>query len=412
MRGREFITGLDIGTSSVKVAVAQPRGGRLALVHVEKDQSAGIRKGAIVDIPETSHIVSRVLADVKKVSRAAARNIYLSIGTPQVKMQVSRGIVAVSHADGEIYQDDIDRAVRASQAVNLPQNRMIIHTLTREYIVDGVGEIAEPLGLSGNRLEVQSVIVDAFSPHVKALIHAVELAGGEVSGLIMSPLVSARAALSKRQRDLGTAIIDIGYGTTGVAVYEENKLVGAAKFPVGTANIANDLGVGLKIPVDAAEEIKLKCGHALAKEVNLKDQVELAKYAPEAKGFVSRRFVAEIIESRLGEIFELVNAELKQYQKAGELPGGVVLTGGGAKLPGLTDLAKQELKLSAQVGCTLLGDWESEGGAFKEYLEDPEFTGAFGLALWGMDGEGWGKRSSSGSGARGAIKRVFKYFVP
>jgi len=146
--------------------------------------------------------------------------------------------------------------------------------------------------------------------------------------------------------------------------------------------------------------------------VNLKDQVELAKYAPEAKGFVSRRFVAEIIESRLGEIFELVNAELKQYQKAGELPGGVVLTGGGAKLPGLTDLAKQELKLSAQVGCTLLGDWESEGGAFKEYLEDPEFTGAFGLALWGMDGEGWGKRSSSGSGARGAIKRVFKYFVP
>ncbi len=288
-RNGEFITGLDIGTASIKVAVAQPRGGRLALVHVHKEQSAGIRKGAIVDIAETSHIVSRVLADVKKISKSAVRNIYLSIGTPQVKMQLSRGIVAVSHADGEIYQDDVDRAVRASQAVNLPQNRTIIHTLTKDYVVDGVGDIAEPLGLSGNRLEVQSVIIDAFSPHVKALIHAVELAGGEVSGLIMSPLVAARAALSKRQRELGTALIDIGYGTTGLSIYEENKLVGVAKFPVGCANIANDLGVGLKIPVDAAEEIKLKLGHALAKDVNLKDQVELAKFSADMRGSVSRR---------------------------------------------------------------------------------------------------------------------------
>jgi cell division protein FtsA len=410
-RGGDFITGLDIGTASIKVAVAQPRGGRLALVHVHKEQSAGMRKGAIVDIAETSHIVSRVLADVKKLSKSAAKNIYLSIGSPQVKMQVSRGIVAVSHADGEIYQDDVDRAVRASQAVNLPQNRMIIHTLTREYFVDGVGDIVEPLGLSGNRLEVQSVIIDAFSPHVKALIHAVELAGGEVSGLILSPLVAAKAALSKRQRDLGTAIIDLGYGTTGLSIYEENKLVGVSKFPVGAASISNDLGVGLKVPVDAAEEIKLKHGYALAKEVSLKDQVELSKFAPDAKGSVSRRFIAEIIESRLGEIFDFINGELRTFQKAGELPGGAVLVGGGAKLPGLTDLAKQELKLSVQIGCTLSSDWESEGGAFKEYLEDPEFAGAFGLVLWGMDNEGWGKERR-GSGAKGAIRRVFGYFAP
>lgn len=408
----EFITGLDVGTSTVKVAVAQPRGGRLALVHVDKEQSAGMRKGAIVEIPEVSHIVSRVLADVKKLSKSAIKNIYLNIGTPQVKMQLSRGIVAVSHADGEIYQDDVERAVRASQAVNLPQNRTIIHTLTREYVVDGVGDIAEPLGLSGNRLEVQSVIIDAFSPHVKALIHAVELAGGEVSGLILSPLVAARAALSKRQRDLGTALIDVGHGTTGLAIYEENKLIATAKFPVGTANIANDLGVGLKIPVDAAEEIMLKCGSAIAKEVNLKDQVELGKYAPEAKGFASRRFVAEIIQSRLEEIFDFVSGEFKACGKAGELPGGVVLVGGGAKLPGITDLAKQELKLSCQLGCALSSDWESEGGVFKEHLEDPEFAGVFGLVLWGMDQEGWGGGGRSFGGAKGAIRNVFKYFTP
>ncbi|MDE2019011.1 MAG: cell division protein FtsA [Patescibacteria group bacterium] len=408
----EFITGLDIGTSTVKVAVAEPRNGRLALIHVDKEQSAGMRKGAIVEIPEVSHIASRVLADVKKLSKSAARNIYLAMGSPQVKMQLSRGIVAVSHADGEIYQDDVDRAVRASQAVNLPQNRTILHTLTREYIVDGVGDIADPLGLSGNRLEVQSIIIDVFSPHVKGLMNAVELAGGEISGLYLSPLMAARAALSKRQKDLGTALIEIGHGTTGLAVYEENKLVAVAKFPVGTANLANDLGVGLKIPVDAAEEIMLKCGSAIAKEVNLKDQVELGKYAPDAKGFVSRRFVAEIIQSRLEEIFDFVNAELKACGKAGELPGGVVLVGGGAKLPGITDLAKQELKLSCQLGCALSSDWESEGGAFKEYLEDPEFAGVFGLVLWGMDQEGWGRGGRSIGGAKGAIRNVFKYFTP
>jgi cell division protein FtsA len=410
--GGDFITGLDIGTASVKVAVAARRGGKPVLVHVHKAPSAGLRKGAIVDSAEVSHCVIRALAEVKKISKSAAKNIYLNIGTPQVKMQVSRGIVAVSRADAEIYQDDIERVVRASQAVNLPQNRTIIHTLTREYFVDGVGDINDPLGLSGSRLEVQSLIVDAFTPHVKSLIHVVELAGGEVSGLVFSPLVAARAALSKRQRNLGVALVDIGFGTTGLSVYEENKLVGVAKFPVGAASITNDIAVGLKIPIDAAEELKLRYGYAIAKDIGAKEQVDLMKLMPDAKGPASRRFVGEIIESRLEEIFDLVNAELKVFQKFGQLPGGVVLTGGGAKLPGLTDLAKQEMKISAQIGCTLASEWENEGGAFKEFLEDPEFVDVFGLVLWGVDGEGWRADSRSASSSHSAIKNIFNYFAP
>ncbi len=252
--GGDFVTGLDIGTSSIKVAVAERRGEKSVLVHVQKIPCFGMRKGVIVEMSETSQAVARALAGVKKIAKSALANVYISIGTPQAKMQSSRGIVAVSRADAEIYQDDMDRAVRASQAVNLPQNRTIIHTLTREFIVDGVGDIADPLGLSGSRLEVQSLIIDAFSPHIKNLIRCVELAGGGVSGLVFGPLVAARAALSKRQRDLGTALVELGYGTTGLSVYEEGKLVGVAKFPVGAANISNDLAVGLKISVDAAEE--------------------------------------------------------------------------------------------------------------------------------------------------------------
>ena len=200
-----MITGIDIGTSSVKIAVGEQVGGKISLVHVAKESCGGLRRGAVIDVVEVSRTINRALAEIKKFSKSAVKNIYLSIGTSQVKMQVSRGIVAVSRADAEIYQDDIDRAVRASQAVNLPQNRMIVHTLMREFVVDGVGDITDPLGLSGSRLEVQSVIVDAFSPHVKNLIRSVELAGGEIGGLVFAPLVAARAALSKRQRDLGVA---------------------------------------------------------------------------------------------------------------------------------------------------------------------------------------------------------------
>ena len=314
MGGNDFITGLDIGTSSLKVIVAECRdGGKPVILYAHEEPSFGMRKGAVIDLGEASQSINRALSEVKKISKSALKNIYVSIGTPQAKLQASRGIVAVSRADAEIYQDDVDRAVRASQAVNLPPNRTIIHTLTKEFMVDGVGDIIDPLGLSGSRLEVQSLIIDAFSPHIKTLIRAVELSGGDISGLVFSPLVAARAALSKRQKDLGTAIIDIGFGTTGLAVYEENRLTGVSKFPVGAANISNDLAVGLKIPVDAAEEVKLHYGYAYSKEVPQKESVDLRKFEEDAKGSVSRRFIAEIVESRLEEILDLVSAELKTF---------------------------------------------------------------------------------------------------
>lgn len=410
--GGDFITGLDVGTSSIKLVVAERRpsgNGRPTLLHVSSEPCGGMRKGAVSELSEVSQAINRALSEAKRISKSALKRVYVSIGTPLVKMQSSRGIVAVSRADAEIHEDDIDRAKRASEAVNLPQNRRILHTIVKEYIVDGVGDIVDPLGLSGARLEVQSLIIDAFAPHVDTLMHAVDLAGGEIAGLVFSPLAAARAALSRRQRDLGAAIIDIGFGTTGVAVFEENKLLTTAKFPVGAGNISNDLAVGLKIDVDAAEAVKLHYGYAFAREVGQKEQVELKKFAPDARATVSRRFIAEIVESRLEEIFDLVNNELKLVQKFGALPGGVVLVGGGAKLPGLTDLAKQEMKLATQVGCAISTDWDADGGAFKEFLEDPEFVGAFGLVLEGMLNEGWIDRRQS---SRFDIKGIWKYFNP
>lgn len=407
-----FITALDIGTTSIKVAVAENVRGRPVLRFVHREQSAGVRKGAVADVTEASHAISRVLAEVRRVVKPALKNVYLAIGTPHAKVQTSRGIVAVSRADTEIYPDDMDRAIKAAQAVNLLPNRTIIHNVTREFIVDGVGDIPDPLGLSGSRLEVVSFVIDAFTPHVKNLTRVAELAGGRISGLVWAPLVASQAALSRAQKELGTLLIDVGAGTTGMTVYEENKLLTLAKFPVGAANISNDLAVGLRIPVDAAEELKLSYGHAFSKDVSSKDIIELRKFSPETKGTTSRRYVSEIIESRMAEILEFVQEELKAIGKAGKLPGGAVLVGGGSKLPGLTDLVKQELKLSSQIGATL--GFTPGNGEFSGYFEDPEFATVLGLVLWGAEEAEWETEHPLRNFKLElkSVKDLFKYFLP
>ncbi len=403
-----YIVGLDIGTSMLKAAVAEIKNNRPVLRAVFKEPAVGLRHGAVIEIGEVSPAVGRLFSEVKKNYKPALKNVYINIGTPQIKVQASRGIVPVSRADSEIYRDDIEKAVKASQAINLPQNRLIIHNVTREFIVDGVGDIIDPLGLSGSRLEVNCFVIDAFSPHVKNLMRAVEIAGARISGLVFNSLISSRAALSKSQKDLGTVLIDIGSGVTSFAVFEENKLVGAGIIPLGAGNITNDLAVGLKIPVAAAENLKLHYGYALAKEVSSKETIELKKFSPNDKGMASRRFMAEIIESRLAEILEFVDNELKSFGKSGKLAGGVVLVGGGAKMPGLTELAKQELKLSAQIGLTLREEWGNEGNDFLDVFEDPEFVNALGLVLWAFDNE----RRQSSAVSISKFKDFWKYFMP
>lgn len=404
-----FILGLDIGTSSIKACLAEKNQGQVVFSKVFKERSAGLRKGTVSDLGEAVPAVSRVFEDLKKISRSAIRNVYVNVGTPQVKVQSSKGIVAVSRVDNEIYQDDIERVVKASQAVSLSPNRMVIHTITREFLVDGVGDIANPLGLSGSRLEVVSMVVDSFTPHMKSLMRLVEMSGGEIGGLVFNPLAGGRAALTKEQKELGSVFIDIGAGTTSMAVYEENKLLALQIFPVGGANITNDIAVGLKIPVTVAEEIKVQCGYALAREVPSRETIELSRFLPGAKNTVSRRFVAEIIESRLAEILEFVNNELKLIQKSGNLAGGAVFAGGTAKLPGLIELAKQELRLSSHIGAPDLS--EVLGGRNADdpvLLEDPEFANALGLVLGGGDQEGWWH---TGEARQSLMKFDFKKFI-
>lgn len=403
------IVGLDIGSHSIKAVVAEVnKKGKLSLIKVLKMPSAGMRRGIVDDLPEATRAISQVLGEIKQVSKNAAKNIYLSVGSPDFRVQHSRGIVAVSRADSEIYKDDIDRAVEASQAIKLPLNRMIVHSVTKEYIVDDVPDVRDPLGMVGNRLEVQSLIIDSFAPAIKNLTKCVESAGGAVSGLIFSPLASSQAILTRNQKDLGVVLLDIGFGKTGMSVYEEGKLLHTAVFPVGSGNVTNDLAIGLKTSVAAAESIKLSLGFAVAKEIPAREVVDLKKYDPSAKGVTSRRFISEVIEVRLAEILEFVNNELKYISKSAKLPAGIILTGGGSKLPGIVDLAKQELRLSAQVGTPDLPELDLPDNLMMSQLEEPEMSCAVGLVLMGAERN----ENSAMFDSVGFLKRIFRSFLP
>ena len=405
-----YIVGLDIGSQNIKAAVAELRkDGKSYLIRVFKSPSEGIRKGTIAEVGEATRSISHVLSEVKKISKGAIKNIYLGVGSHDSKVLFSKGVAAVSRANSEIYKDDVDRVIEASRAIKDINNRIMLHLITQEFIVDGVGDIRDPIGMIGNRLEVNSLIIDAFEPAIKNITRCVEIAGGDVAGLIFSPLASSRSVLTKNQKELGAVLIDIGFGKTSISVYEENKLLHTAIFPVGSGNVTNDLAIGVKSSIVAAEMIKFSFGSALAKEVPSREMIDFKKIDPAARGTVSRRFIAEIIEMRLAEIFEFVDNELKRIGRSRKLPAGAVLVGAGAKIPAIVDLAKQELGLSVQIGVPDVSGFNL-GAELSAQIEDPEFACVVGLVGMGLD------KTEMPAGQsllpRNFFRNLLKYFMP
>ncbi|MBI2011089.1 MAG: cell division protein FtsA [Candidatus Colwellbacteria bacterium] len=402
------ILGLDIGSETVKAVVAESgSGGRMVLRASFNKPSEGLRRGVVVDMEATAGVVRSLLSEVRQIDKSALKNIYLRVGGADVKVQSSRGITAVSRANAEIFKDDIDRVVQSAQALNLPSNRMILHTLNQEFIVDGIGDIEDPLGMTGARLELISLIVDAFEPPVKNLTKTVTQSGGSIGGLVFGPLAAATAVLTKNQKELGTILIDIGFGTTGIAVYEENKLLHTKVLPVGAGHITNDLAYALKVPVEVAEKIKLSYGYALSREVSGKEKVELKKFDEKSKGEPSRKYIAEVIEIRLSEICDLIGDELRTIGRE-KLPGGAVITGGGVKLPGIVELIKQELKVSTQIGLPRASDFEADSPTALSLLEAPEYALVLGLVLSSVAT----KRPRRESLSRNPIINFLKNLIP
>lgn len=402
-----IITGLDVGSSGIKgVVVEVEKDGMLSVLSAFHESSEGFRRGVLVDADEAGAKIRALALDLQKISKRAVQNVFVNVNSEQVKAKISKGVAAVSRADREIQQEDLDRVTQASRAVKLMSNSVVLHNIVKEYFVDDVGDIKDPLGMTGSRLEVSTMIVEGFMPQVNPLIKVLERAGIGIGGLIFNPLAAARAVLTRKQKELGAVMIDFGAGTTTVAVYEEGKVLHVKSLPLGSAYVTNDIAIGLKVSVETAEKLKTAYGSALAGDIGRKETVPLSEIDPRLEGEVSRRFLAEIIEVRLAEILDCVNNELKLVGRDVQLPAGVIVTGGGVKMAGMAELVKRELRLPVQIGFPDLNEFDVMNPTHKEMLDDPEFAVAVGLALWG---NAENKEMSVGMGA---VKGFFKNFLP
>jgi len=378
MAKEKIFIGLDIGSSFIRVVVGKQESelGSPSIVGVGEAPSAGIRRGVIVDIDEAVSSISEALEKAERMTGLTLDHAVVSVGGAQISSQESHGVVAVSRADGEITENDVVRVVDASQAISIPSNREILHVIPKNFTVDGQTGIKDPVGMSGIRLEVDTQIIQASVPFIKNLTKCVMQAGLEIDDLVLAPLAAAQAVLTKKQKELGVALIDLGGGTTGMVVFEEGDLVAATILPVGSMHITNDLAIGLRTSVDTAEKVKLQYAQAEMREVKKDTEIDLSKIDKQEEGRVSVKHVAEIVEARLEEIFDLVNKELKKINKDGQLPAGVILTGGGAKLPGVVELAKKQLRLPVTLG---------QPGSVTtviDRVDDPSFATVSGLVLW------------------------------
>jgi cell division protein FtsA len=386
-----FVTAIDLGSSQIKGIVADvKKDGTVVAVKTLKKKSGGIKKGEVMDIEETVKNLFEVLSEIKHFDKRCLKNLVFGISGTKSKFLISRGVISIQRPDFEIIQEDVDRVIKESLAINLPPGWQIIHSFPREFIVDDIEvDDANVTGLSGRKLEANVILIAIFSSIYKNFMKMTGLVLGkknEIDGsLIFNPLASDRATLSKNQRELGVVLVDIGFGTTTLVVYQDGKMLMTKVFPVGSGNITNDIAIGLKCSVKTAEAIKLTFGCAFSREVSTKEKVDLAQFEEGQSAQISRRYIAEIIEVRVREIFSLVNDELKSLGKSGKMPAGVVVCGGGAKAPGILDLARDELKMPAQIGFPNLSEFESSHAQISNEIDDPEMAVTCGLVLHKID---------------------------
>ncbi|MFH1894333.1 MAG: cell division protein FtsA [Patescibacteria group bacterium] len=402
-----IITGLDIGTTSTKVLVARKLPDREDLEVLSKieEPSFGVRKGVIFNTDNVAEISQVAKKKAEEESGRKIDSVYVNIGGSHIFSTFCHGLVSVSRADKKISMEDVERVLQAAQAASLvSSNKEILKTLPKEFIVDGESGLKDVVGMEGMRLEADVLTVGVFSPYLKNLTRAVSNADFQINDITPSILASARAVLKKKEKELGVVLVEIGAGTTGIAVFSEGELAHAIVLPIGSAHITNDIAVGLKIDVDLAEKIKMEFGNCLHRGSDKKEKIEL-----EDEFLVfSHKEIADIVGSRVAEIFSEVNKELKNISKQGQLPGGVVLTGGGAKLPKITELARKELKLHCRIG---------KPHGFSPEQDDISLSTVCGLVLGGQDleedgGFSGGFSVSLGGGVGSRIKKLFRIFLP
>lgn len=417
MAEQEYIAGLDIGSNAVRLVVGQKQhqlNQPMHIIGVAEVPAKGINRGTVSSIEDAVSSISSAVEKAERMIGIPVESVWLGISGNHITSQESKGVIAVARSDGEISEDDIERAIEAARTVATPPNYEILHVIPKSFAVDGQLGIKDPVGMTGVRVEVDTQIIQGQSSQIKNLTKAVYRTGLDINDLVLSVLATAEAVLTQRQKELGVAVINIGGSTTTVVVFEEGEILHTAVLPIGSDHITSDIAIGLRVSIDAAEYIKLSDGVALADDIHKRDEIDIPDSSSDKQERASLKYVAEIIEARVEEIFEKVDAELKKVDRSGKLPAGIVLTGGGSKLPKVVDAAKKYLRLPARLG-------SAQGITTAiDKLNDLSFTTAIGLVLWGNHFDmqkhgGIGKMFSkmpSLKNLTGGVKKLFDKFMP
>lgn len=406
------VIGLDIGNHKIRAVIAVvDEGARHAVpnvIGVGISPSAGLRRGAIVDAAEAVAAITAALEDAERMAGEPIHHATVAVGGAHLSAFHSRGVIAVGGTGAEITESDVGRVLEAVQAVHLPANRKILRVVPQQYSVDDQHGIVSPVGMTGVRLEADALVITGLTPALKNLEHAVHQAGVDIDDLVPAPLAAAEAVLGKRQKELGVVAIDIGAGSTSLAVFEEGVLLATAVLPVGGESVTNDLAIGLRTSIDTAERLKIEYGSVQPSDISDRETIDLSALSRTETAVVGKRELASIAQARYQEILEMARAELKRLGRDGQLPAGAILTGGGAKIPGLLELARDTLRLPVTIG------FPAEVDGVVEKIDDPSYATAVGLLLFGLKGptRQYGVGGFDFGDFFGSLKSFFKKLLP
>lgn len=378
MSRRKRVAGLDLGTSKVAVVIGEvDEYGQVQLLGVGESPAEGLRKGVVVNIEKTVHAIHGAMVSAERMAGLNVDAAVCSLGGPHLHSQNSRGVVAVARGrDLEIGASDVDRVIEAARAVAIPSDRQVIHVLPRSFTVDGQEGVKEAVGMTGQRLEVETHIVTGAQTSVQNVIKCVHQAGLDVEDVVAQGLASGEGVLTENEVNLGVCLIDVGAETTDVVVYMEGSVLKMSVLPVGGNHVTNDIAIGLRTTPQDAETLKLNYGHTLPDVIPAEERIEVRQVGGDRIQAMPRRFLAEIIGPRMREIFQLAREEVKKSGYDGLLPAGVVVTGGAARLMGTTDAAQAVFDSSVRLGLP------TGIGGLADRASGPSFATVVGLVKW------------------------------
>lgn len=374
---RSLIAGLDIGTSKIAVIAAEVDSeGGFEIIGMGSHPSRGLKKGVVVNIETTVNAIQRALEEVELMSDCKIREIYTGVAGNHIKSFNSHGMVAIK--DKEVSQIDVGRVMETAKAVNIPADQQVLHILNQEFIIDGQEDVREPIGMSGIRLEVKVHIVTGAVSAVQNIMKCVRRCGLEVCDVVLQPLASAMAVLSEDEKDLGVCLVDIGGGTTDIAIFAHGAIRHTAVIPIAGDQITNDIAMALRTPTKDAEDIKCRYGCALRGMADPQEMVEVSGVGDRGARQLSRQTLAEVIEPRAEELYLLVQAELRRSGFEELLSSGIVITGGSSSLQGMVELAEEIFHMPVRMGLPLYR------GSLEEVVRTPRFSTGVGLIIAGM----------------------------